>query len=100
MGSTNTLIHNLNLNTNRCFNCVNSRTNYQTSLQINQRKNPFNVSSKRHRKSDKVVCFAIEDVRDMQKRLGIGGLGSGSGSGAVVEDRPGKNFEFLLFLIC
>lgn len=82
MGSTNTLIHNLNLNTNSCFNCVNSRTNYTTSLQINQRKTPFNLTSKRQTKIKKVVCFALEDVRDMQNRLGIGG------SGAVVEDRP------------
>lgn len=82
MGSTNALIHNLNLNTSRCFNCVNSRTNHSTSLQINQRKTPFRFSTKSQRKISKVVCFALEDVRDMQNRLGIGG------SGPVVEDRP------------
>nr|XP_043607515.1 sec-independent protein translocase protein TATC, chloroplastic-like isoform X2 [Erigeron canadensis] len=82
MGSTNTLIHNLNLNTNRCFNCVNSRTNHITSLQINRRKPPFNLSVKKQRKISKVVCFALEDVKDTQNRLGI------SGSGPAVEDRP------------
>ncbi|KAK9052227.1 hypothetical protein SSX86_028863 [Deinandra increscens subsp. villosa] len=82
MGSSNTLISNLNLNTNRSFNCVNSRTNHSISLQINQRKPPLSFSCKNQRKISKVVCFALEDVRDMQKRLGIGG------SGSVVEDRP------------
>ncbi|KAI3699066.1 hypothetical protein L2E82_43074 [Cichorium intybus] len=83
MGSTSALIYNLHLNTNNCFNCVNSRTNPSTSLQINQRKPPLSLSSKRERKNSKFVCFAIEDVREMQKRLGIGG-----GTGSVVEDRP------------
>ncbi|KAI3729385.1 hypothetical protein L6452_18042 [Arctium lappa] len=82
MGSTNALIYNLHLNTNNCFNCVNSRTNHSTSLQINHRKPPLNVSSKRQRKINKFVCSAIEDVREMQKRLGIGGGGS------VLDDRP------------
>ncbi|KAI7725373.1 hypothetical protein M8C21_015943 [Ambrosia artemisiifolia] len=82
MGSTNTLIHNLNLNTTRSFNCVNSTTNHSNSLQINNRKHPLSFSCRRQRKISKVVCFALEDVRDMQTRLGIGG------SGPVVEDRP------------
>ncbi|KAI3714366.1 hypothetical protein L1987_72965 [Smallanthus sonchifolius] len=79
MGSINALIHNLTLNTNRSFKCVNSRTNHSISL---QRKPPLSFSCKRQRKISKVVCFALEDARDMQNRLGIGG------SGAVVEDRP------------
>ncbi|KAI3811964.1 hypothetical protein L1987_16662 [Smallanthus sonchifolius] len=79
MANINALIHNLTLNTNRSFNCVNSRTNHSISL---QRKPPLSFSCKRQRKISKAVCFALEDARDMQNRLGIGG------SGAVVEDRP------------
>ncbi|PWA81956.1 sec-independent periplasmic protein translocase [Artemisia annua] len=78
MGSTNTLIYNLNLNTQSCVNS--SRTNYPTCLQINQRKNPFNnISVKKQRKISKGVCFALEEVRD-----------------TVVEDRPadvGDDFQ-------
>ncbi|KAL4569394.1 hypothetical protein LXL04_025030 [Taraxacum kok-saghyz] len=86
MGSTSALIYNLHLNTNNCFTCVNSRVNPSTSVQINQRKTtPLSISSKRQRRNSKVVCFAVEDVREMQKRLGIGG------TGAVLEDRPEPN---------
>ncbi|GJU51825.1 sec-independent protein translocase protein TATC, chloroplastic [Tanacetum coccineum] len=78
MGSTNTLIYNLNLNTQ---SCVNSSRNYPTCLQNNQRKNPFNnISVKKQRKITKGVCFALEDVRDR-----LGGIGA---SGTVTEDRP------------
>ncbi|XP_022011811.1 sec-independent protein translocase protein TATC, chloroplastic isoform X1 [Helianthus annuus] len=72
MGSTSALIHNLNLHTTRCFNCVNSRPNHSISLQINQRKTPFRISIERQRKINKGACFALED----------------GGSGAVLEDRP------------
>ncbi|KAK9064576.1 hypothetical protein SSX86_015958 [Deinandra increscens subsp. villosa] len=85
MGSTNALIHNLNLNTNRCFNCVNSNTNHSTSLQINQRNPPLRISIQRQRKISKVACFALEDATNKQKRPpGIGV------SGAVLEDRTGN----------
>ncbi|CAH1414101.1 sec-independent protein translocase protein TATC, chloroplastic [Lactuca sativa] len=91
MGSTNALIFNLHLNTNNCFSCVNSRTNPSTSLQISQRKTPLSISSKRHRKNSKVVCFAIEDVREMQKRLGIGGTGTVEVADDIKEDELANN---------
>ncbi|KAI3720083.1 hypothetical protein L6452_20993 [Arctium lappa] len=81
MASTNALV-NLQLNTNNCFNCVSSRRNHSNSLQINQRKTYLGVSNKRQNKVNRVVCSALEDVRDMQRKLGIGG------GGAIVGDKP------------
>nr|GEU98072.1 sec-independent protein translocase protein TATC, chloroplastic [Tanacetum cinerariifolium] len=79
MGSTNTLIYNLNLNTQ---SCVNSSRNYPTCLQNNQRKNPFNnISVKRQRKISKGVCFALEDVRDR-----LGGIGASDVGDDLQED--------------
>ncbi|KAJ9548927.1 hypothetical protein OSB04_021470 [Centaurea solstitialis] len=80
MGSTSALIYNLHLNTNNCFNCVNSRTNHSTSVQFNHRKPPLNASwNKRQRRTNNFVCSAIEDVTEMQRRLGIG---------SALDDRP------------
>ncbi|CAI9278544.1 unnamed protein product [Lactuca saligna] len=81
MGSTNALV-NLQFNSNNCFNCEISRTNHSNSLQINQKKTYLNVSNKRQNKFDRVVCFAVEDMRDMQRKLGIGFGGS------IVESKP------------
>ncbi|KAL7606011.1 hypothetical protein Lser_V15G15041 [Lactuca serriola] len=81
MGSTNALV-NLQFNTNNCFNCEISRTNHSNSLQINQKKTYLNISNKRQNKFDRVVCFAVEDMRDMQRKLGIGFGGS------IVESKP------------
>ncbi|XP_076926624.1 sec-independent protein translocase protein TATC, chloroplastic-like [Bidens hawaiensis] len=75
MGSTSTIIHTLNLNTNsRCF------------FQINQTKTPFRLSIQKQTKIRKVACFALEDANDTPKSLGIGA------SGALLDDdRPGKD---------
>lgn len=81
MGSSNALA-NLQLNTNNCFNCASSRTNHSNSLQINQNKNYLSISNTRQRKANRVVCFALDDIRDMQRKLGIGG------GGPVIEDKP------------
>ncbi|KAI3497856.1 hypothetical protein L1887_33444 [Cichorium endivia] len=81
MGSSNALA-NLQLNSSNCFNCASSTTNHTNSLQINQKKNYLSVSNKRQNKVNRVVCFALEDIRDMQRKLGIGGRGG------IVEDKP------------
>ncbi|KAJ9563591.1 hypothetical protein OSB04_008751 [Centaurea solstitialis] len=83
MATSNALV-NLQLNTNSCFKCLSSSrtTNLSNSLQINQRKAYLGVSNKRQNKGNRFICFALEDMRDMQRKLGIGG------KGAIVEDKP------------
>ncbi|XP_076908795.1 sec-independent protein translocase protein TATC, chloroplastic-like [Bidens hawaiensis] len=78
MGSTNTLIHTLTLNTNnnRCF--------FNSSFQINQTKTTttlFRLSIQKQTKIRKVACFALDDAtNDTPKSLGIGA------SGALLDD--------------
>ncbi|KAK9074523.1 hypothetical protein SSX86_007121 [Deinandra increscens subsp. villosa] len=68
---------NLQLNSNNCIKCAISATNYSNSLQINQKiKHRFCVSNKRRIRSNRIMCFRRfppEEVRDMQRQLGIGG---------------------------
>ncbi|KAL8229967.1 hypothetical protein R6Q57_014867 [Mikania cordata] len=75
---------NLQLNTSNCINCVVSRTNHSNSLQINQKKTRLCISNKRRNKDNRIMCFRrfpADEVRDMQRKLGMG-VG-----GPVVEDQ-------------
>ncbi|KAI3818271.1 hypothetical protein L1987_12075 [Smallanthus sonchifolius] len=67
---------NLQLNTNNCIKCIVSRTNRSNSLQINQKKTSLCISNKRRNKGNRIMCygrFPRDEVREMQRKLGIGG---------------------------
>ncbi|KAL4586670.1 hypothetical protein LXL04_011312 [Taraxacum kok-saghyz] len=70
MGTSNALF-NLQLNTNNCVNCMRSRTNHSNSLQINQNKTYLSLPNKRQKKVNRGVCFAFDDMRDLELKLGI-----------------------------
>ncbi|MFS8021957.1 putative sec-independent periplasmic protein translocase TatC [Helianthus anomalus] len=74
--AASTCILNLELNTKSCTKCVISRTKHSTLLQINKRKTHLWISNKRRNKGNGVMCYArfpVDEVRDMQRKLGIGG---------------------------
>ncbi|XP_071735635.1 sec-independent protein translocase protein TATC, chloroplastic-like [Rutidosis leptorrhynchoides] len=67
---------NHHLNTKNCIECVDSRSDYTNYLQINKKKTNLRFSNKKQNQVRKFACFAryhLDDVMDMQKKLGIGG---------------------------
>ncbi|KAI7738891.1 hypothetical protein M8C21_002054 [Ambrosia artemisiifolia] len=68
---------NLQLSTNSCTKCVLSRTNNPNLLQMNQKKTNLCISNKR--RNNRIMCFKArfppDEVKDMQRKLGIGGGG-------------------------
>ncbi|XP_076947294.1 sec-independent protein translocase protein TATC, chloroplastic-like [Bidens hawaiensis] len=71
---------NLEFNTSSCIKCVVSRTNLSNSLKIvgQNKKTHLCVANKRQRhKGNMVICYSRfpppDEVRDMQRQLGIGG---------------------------
>ncbi|KAJ0669439.1 putative sec-independent periplasmic protein translocase TatC [Helianthus annuus] len=74
--AASTCILNLELNTKICTKCVISRTKHSTLLQINKKNTHLWISNKRRNKGNGVMCYArfpADEVRDMQRKLGIGG---------------------------
>ncbi|XP_076932206.1 sec-independent protein translocase protein TATC, chloroplastic-like [Bidens hawaiensis] len=72
MGST--ALVNLHLNTNNCIKCLVSSTNL-----LAQKKKKTHLSMRQRNKGNIVICYSRfpppEDIRDMQRQLGIGGGG-------------------------
>lgn len=98
MGSTSALIHNLHLNNPSCFKCLNSNRISRTSLLTTTRRNGAKlkllISRNERKKLGRVVCCSGEDFSERQQELNSQ---SGGGLGSAVEDRPGKNRNFMVF---
>lgn len=97
MGSTSALIYNLHLNNPSCFKCLNSNRNSRASLLTTRRngaKLKLLISRNERKKLGRVVCCSGEDFSERQQELNSP---SGGGLGSAVEDRPGKDRNFMVF---
>lgn len=97
MGSTSALIYNLHLNNPSCFKCLNSNRISRTSLLTTRRngaKLKLLISRNERKKLGRVVCCSGDDFSERQQELNSP---SGGGLGSAVEDRPGKDRNFMVF---
>lgn len=96
MGSAAAFVCNPRLRSDAlCVMCLSSNSQSRTGLRVNQRNHKLlGFSSKRRfTKFSRIVCSAIEDVTEEQRKIGSGL------NGASAEEKLGKGERFYLLLL-